>query len=194
MIVNVQASPSAMEIMSLSSLRVVLHTLANSACCMQTVAQNVAQLDYMRHAMKTKDAEIDVLKKKWQEYQEVQDRLSGYEKDRLGEKDLLRKRAEQIDALQHKVRPHNNKTPGPRQQLNLTAELCRLLNHRRLQPIAAQSEEAILSKVAQDSRVKGNKGCILVIALILGIVWPAVHHQSSAISQYDSLQNEPHCT
>ncbi|KAL3133043.1 hypothetical protein ABBQ38_006949 [Trebouxia sp. C0009 RCD-2024] len=69
----------------------------------QTVAQNVAQLDYMRHAMKTKDAEIDVLKKKWQEYQEVQDRLSGYEKDRLGEKDLLRKRAEQIDALQHKV-------------------------------------------------------------------------------------------
>ena len=57
----------------------------------------------MRHAMKSKDAEIDVLKKKWQEYQEVQDRLSGYEKDRLGEKDLLRKRAEQIDALQHKV-------------------------------------------------------------------------------------------
>ena len=53
--------------------------------------------------MKTKDAEIEVLKKKWQEYQEVQDRLSGYEKDRLGEKDLLRKRAEQIDALQHKV-------------------------------------------------------------------------------------------
>ena len=70
---------------------------------LQTVAQNVAQLDYMRHAMKSKDAEIDVLKKKWQEYQEVQDRLSGYEKDRLGEKDLLRKRAEQIDALQHKV-------------------------------------------------------------------------------------------
>lgn len=54
--------------------------------------------------MKSKDAEIDVLKKKWQEYQEVQDRLSGYEKDRLGEKDLLRKRAEQIDALQHKVK------------------------------------------------------------------------------------------
>ena len=70
---------------------------------LQTVAQNVAQLDYMRHAMKSKDAEIEVLKKKWQEYQEVQDRLSGYEKDRLGEKDLLRKRAEQIDALQHKV-------------------------------------------------------------------------------------------
>lgn len=60
-------------------------------------------MDYMRHAMKTKDGEIEVLKKKWQEYQEVQDRLSGYEKDRLGEKDLLRKRAEQIDALQHKV-------------------------------------------------------------------------------------------
>lgn len=57
----------------------------------------------MRHAMKSKDAEVDILKKKWQEYQEVQDRLSGYEKDRLGEKDLLRKRAEQIDALQHKV-------------------------------------------------------------------------------------------
>ncbi|DBA97235.1 TPA: hypothetical protein ACH3X1_014983 [Trebouxia sp. C0004] len=69
----------------------------------QTVAQHVAQMDYMRHAMKTKDGEIEVLKKKWQEYQEVQDRLSGYEKDRLGEKDLLRKRAEQIDALQHKV-------------------------------------------------------------------------------------------
>ena len=67
------------------------------------MAQNAAQLDYMRHAMKTKDAEIEVLKTKWQEYQEVQDRLSGYEKDRLGEKDLLRKRAEQIDALQHKV-------------------------------------------------------------------------------------------
>ena len=71
--------------------------------CVQTVAQHVAQMDYMRHAMKTKDGEIEVLKKKWQEYQEVQDRLSGYEKDRLGEKDLLRKRAEQIDALQHKV-------------------------------------------------------------------------------------------
>ncbi|KAL0055275.1 hypothetical protein WJX82_009859 [Trebouxia sp. C0006] len=69
----------------------------------QTVAQHVAQMDYMRHAMKTKDGEIEVLKKKWQEYQDVQDRLSGYEKDRLGEKDLLRKRAEQIDALQHKV-------------------------------------------------------------------------------------------
>ena len=82
------------------------HTLLpNKACSwfLQTVAQNVAQLDYMRHAMKTKDGEIEVLKKKWQEYQEVQDRLSGYEKDRLGEKDLLRKRAEQIDALQHKV-------------------------------------------------------------------------------------------
>lgn len=60
-------------------------------------------MDYMRHAMKTKDAEIDVLKKKWQEYQEVQERMSNYEKDRMGEKDLLRKRAEQIDALQHKV-------------------------------------------------------------------------------------------
>lgn len=71
--------------------------------CVQTVAQHVAQMDYMRHAMKTKDGEIEVLKKKWQEYQDVQDRLSGYEKDRLGEKDLLRKRAEQIDALQHKV-------------------------------------------------------------------------------------------
>ena len=67
------------------------------------MAQHVAQMDYMRHAMKTKDGEIEVLKKKWQEYQDVQDRLSGYEKDRLGEKDLLRKRAEQIDALQHKV-------------------------------------------------------------------------------------------
>lgn len=76
---------------------------------LQTVAQNMAQLDYMRHAMKSKDAEIDVLKKKWQEYQEVQDRLSGYEKDRLGEKDLLRKRAEQIDALQHKVNPDWNR-------------------------------------------------------------------------------------
>lgn len=72
-------------------------------CLPQTVAQHVAQMDYMRHAMKTKDGEIEVLKKKWQEYQDVQDRLSGYEKDRLGEKDLLRKRAEQIDALQHKV-------------------------------------------------------------------------------------------
>ena len=60
-------------------------------------------MDYMRHAMKTKDAEIDVLKRKWQEYQEVQERMSNYEKDRMGEKDLLRKRAEQIDALQHKV-------------------------------------------------------------------------------------------
>lgn len=60
-------------------------------------------MDYMRHAMKTKDAEIEVLKKKWQEYQEVQERMSNYEKDRMGEKDLLRKRAEQIDALQHKV-------------------------------------------------------------------------------------------
>lgn len=78
---------------------------------LQTVAQNMAQLDYMRHAMKSKDAEIDVLKKKWQEYQEVQDRLSGYEKDRLGEKDLLRKRAEQIDALQHKVNPDCNRCP-----------------------------------------------------------------------------------
>ena len=83
-------------------------TCYNAQACqvlfpLQTVAQNVAQLDYMRHAMKTKDAEVEVLKKKWQEYQEVQDRLSGYEKDRLGEKDLLRKRAEQIDALQHKA-------------------------------------------------------------------------------------------
>lgn len=78
---------------------------------LQTVAQNMAQLDYMRHAMKSKDAEIDVLKKKWQEYQEVQDRLSGYEKDRLGEKDLLRKQAEQIDALQHKVKPDWNRCP-----------------------------------------------------------------------------------
>ena len=80
-------------------------TFGLQPCCVlpQTVAQHVAQMDYMRHAMKTKDGEIEVLKKKWQEYQEVQDRLSGYEKDRLGEKDLLRKRAEQIDALQHKV-------------------------------------------------------------------------------------------
>ena len=80
-------------------------TFGLQPCCvlLQTVAQHVAQMDYMRHAMKTKDGEIEVLKKKWQEYQDVQDRLSGYEKDRLGEKDLLRKRAEQIDALQHKV-------------------------------------------------------------------------------------------
>jgi hypothetical protein len=82
-----------------------LHPWIVAVLCvlLQTVAQHVAQMDYMRHAMKTKDGEIEVLKKKWQEYQDVQDRLSGYEKDRLGEKDLLRKRAEQIDALQHKV-------------------------------------------------------------------------------------------
>ena len=88
----------------------------------QTVAQNVAQLDYMRHAMKSKDAEIEVLKKKWQEYQEVQERLSGYEKDRLGEKDLLRKRAEQIDALQHKVK--QTETSSSRQFSDNLSAVC----------------------------------------------------------------------
>ena len=90
--------------------------------------------------MKTKDGEIEVLKKKWQEYQDVQDRLSGYEKDRLGEKDLLRKRAEQIDALQHKVTTRSTLLTGTACQLkqrNLVGTFSAALHTRVWQRVSA---------------------------------------------------------
>ena len=90
--------------------------------------------------MKTKDGEIEVLKKKWQEYQDVQDRLSGYEKDRLGEKDLLRKRAEQIDALQHKVTTCSTLLTGSacqHKQRNLVGTFSAALHNRVWQRVSA---------------------------------------------------------
>lgn len=70
---------------------------------LQTIAQQESQLQYMRHSARSRDSEIEALTARWREFQDMQERWTSYERERVGERDALRKRGEQLEALKNKV-------------------------------------------------------------------------------------------
>ena len=80
--------------------------LASADVCLpnlQTIAQQESQLQYMRHSARSRDSEIEALTARWREFQDMQERWTSYERERVGERDALRKRGEQLEALKNKV-------------------------------------------------------------------------------------------
>ena len=57
----------------------------------------------MRHSARSRDSEIEALTARWREFQDMQERWTSYERERVGERDALRKRGEQLEALKNKV-------------------------------------------------------------------------------------------